>query len=370
MDTVDGTPNANDVNDHDCFVVNDGSGWDWYNKYLLMKVTQKDLTNVSQPDVVTNYTYGGVAIPGGVAGGTAAWHHDDDMLAPGSTQSWAQWRGYTQVKAVTGTGGANSETGKQTTTTTTYYRGMDGDKTAAGTPRTVNLQDSQTTTADSNALAGQVREVQNFDGATAPNDTPTTYGSTELSGTLTTYGFSAVTVNGSTGNSFQPHNAVMIRPTSTVTRTTRFSGGTPTFKWRTHTVNDAYYPAGPTNALLPTGGLLQYEHDTGDPITGAGDVCKAYTYSTNPGAKWLIDFPQWVESRTGGCTGTTVGGTSYLYDGVAAGAVNNGNPTAVSVYRTASTGTGLNRTNYSYDTFGRVTGKRSPQGVADGGGRA
>ena len=349
--------NGNDLNDHDCFPVNDGSGWDWYNKYLVTTVTQRDTTDAGAPDIVTSYQFKGATA--GAHGGYAAWHHDDDVLAPGGVQGWADWRGYTQVTATTG--GANSDTGTQTKTVTTYYRGMDGDKLVSGA-RSVMLPDSQGSTHDANALAGQVREVQNYDGLT------------ELSGTLTTYLFQTTTVNGPKGNSFLEHDAVMVRPTSTVTRTTRISGGTPSFKWRTHTINDAYFPAADSAGnILPTGGLVQLEHDTGDSITGAGEACKVYTYQTNTApTKWLIDFPQSVETRTGGCTGTVgvdytvVALTDYAYDSFGVGGGNtDGNANAVRVSRLNTTD--YNRTNYSFDSYGRVTAQRSPQGYADGG---
>ena len=349
INTIDGKTHTVDQNTRDCFPVNDGTGYDWYNKYLVTQLVSRDLTDSASPDVTTTYTYTGSVLTGSAGGGTAAWHHDDDLVTPLGSQSWTDWRGYNTVTAVTGAGtGGQSESGKATTTKTTYYRGMNGDKQSGAAARTVSVTDSKGTTPDTNALAGMVREVRNLDGTT------------ELGGTLTTYGFSLTTVTGPTGNSYLRHDAVMVRPTVVTTRTSRLSAGVWTSDWRENTISYAYYGSG------ATAGLVQYAHDLGDSISGRGDACQSYVYQTNT-TKWLIDFPQVEQTRTGGCTGTTVAGKEYGYDtfGVGGGDTT-GNATAVRAYRNSTTD--VNQTNYSFDSYGRETGMRNPNGVASSGG--
>lgn len=148
-------PSSEDANTYRCYP----SYWtppgqtspqlDWFNKFLVNSVTTEDPTGGGLP-VQTSYAYVG----------DPAWHFDDDPLTQAKYRTWNQWRGYGQVETRTGT-----SPGKITLSRQTYFRGMDGDKTSAGT-RSVTLNDraSDDPQKDSDWLAGQVYETESFNG--------------------------------------------------------------------------------------------------------------------------------------------------------------------------------------------------------------
>ena len=108
-----------------------------------MAVSETDLTGGS-PRVANTYSYVG----------NPAWHFDDDDgLVPLSRKSWSQWRGYGDVQVFHG------DPGEQSETETLYFRGMDGDKLAAGGTKSVTVIASDGVVwADTDALAGSAHE--------------------------------------------------------------------------------------------------------------------------------------------------------------------------------------------------------------------
>lgn len=103
--------------------------FEWFNKYVVDKVIEKDRV-ARQPDVVTSYTYEG--------GG--AWAKDTDEFSKPELRTYSQWRGYASVvvkkgnPAQTGT----PDSSEQSQTRTRYFRGMSGD---AGRPQ-ITVKDS------------------------------------------------------------------------------------------------------------------------------------------------------------------------------------------------------------------------------------
>ncbi|BCB89797.1 hypothetical protein Psuf_071100 [Phytohabitans suffuscus] len=91
-------------------------GFDWFHKYVVTKVVDKDLTGGS-PDEETSYAYSS-------EGSTdrSLWHHDYAETSQLQYRSWSIWRGYTTVTTTKGAAG-----GTQTVSKTLYHRGMDGD---------------------------------------------------------------------------------------------------------------------------------------------------------------------------------------------------------------------------------------------------
>ncbi|MCE7079203.1 polymorphic toxin-type HINT domain-containing protein [Streptomyces sp. ST2-7A] len=86
----------------------------WFNKYVVTAVTATDRTGGS-PDQVTRYDYRG----------GAAWHYDESGLLPEEEKTWSQWRGYGEVRQLTGAQG----TGGMVSRTDSYFlRGMHGDR--------------------------------------------------------------------------------------------------------------------------------------------------------------------------------------------------------------------------------------------------
>ncbi len=112
---------------------------DWFLKYLVSEVTQTDQTGSGSPALEWRYSYMG----------GAAWHFDDNPMVKASDRTWDQFRGFAQVKTLTGAPG--DPVGEDIVT---YLQGMDGDNNGVGGTRTVTVQG----VTDSNWLAGQVIE--------------------------------------------------------------------------------------------------------------------------------------------------------------------------------------------------------------------
>lgn len=122
---------------------------DWFHKYVVADVAEKDLTTTVEPQV-TEMKY--LDAP--------AWHHDEeDGLIPAERKSWSQWRGYGRVQTIKGRAGSEREQ-----TESLFFRGMDGDKKAAGGVKDVKVVDSNGVALDdSNELAGAERERITYD---------------------------------------------------------------------------------------------------------------------------------------------------------------------------------------------------------------
>jgi hypothetical protein len=126
---------------------------DWFHKYVVVAVSETDLTGGS-PRVANTYTYVG----------NPAWHFDDDDgRVPLSRKSWAQWRRYGDVQVYHG------DPGEQSETDTLYFRGMDGDKLAAGGTKSVQVIASDgVVCTDTDALAGSAHEQTVYNGPGGP----------------------------------------------------------------------------------------------------------------------------------------------------------------------------------------------------------
>ncbi|MEN3358654.1 MAG: hypothetical protein V7637_2636 [Mycobacteriales bacterium] len=163
--SVPTTPQANTTR---CFPVleqqpDNSIKTEYFNRYPVASVTQADLTG-GGPDVVTSYEY-----PRG-----PAWRHtDDDGITRDKLRTWSDYRGYDQVNARVG----DPNSGQQTLTETTYFRGMHGDLNGSGGTRTVTLPaidgngDGDTADAadapaatDENAYTGRPRQTTVYNG--------------------------------------------------------------------------------------------------------------------------------------------------------------------------------------------------------------
>lgn len=306
-----------DTNTQDCYPVYwtpDGQpgGWGVFNKWILTQVKVVDDTTDS-PDIVTSYTYSN--------GG--AWHHNDDPVIDGTPlTTWDQWRGYSTVKATTGSGAG------RTSVKTRYYRGMHGDKLTTGGTKTVNVVDADgTSTVDKDILAGKVREVQSYDTANV-----------EMTGSVTGY----TSYNIKSGGTEWP-DSEMVRPTTVKSRELYYtSSGTST---RTRLVTTAYHT---------TYGVPATVTDSGDLAVTTDATCVDISYGVNTSA-WIIDKPWDVKTFDGICGSTLVGRTVTYYDGAnttPGTAPTKGNVTRVVSYIDASNTT---ETQMSYDNHGRVT---------------
>ncbi|MDH6125525.1 polymorphic toxin-type HINT domain-containing protein [Kitasatospora sp. GP82] len=130
---------------------------DWFHKYLVSSLSEQDA--VTGPSLVksTDYSYGG----------GAAWHRNDSELTEDNTRTWDEFRGYQTV--TTTTGSAYPGEAPKTQQVSTYLRGMDGDRKADGSTRSVSvsftpyLGATPVTRTDDNWLAGAVLGRQTYD---------------------------------------------------------------------------------------------------------------------------------------------------------------------------------------------------------------
>ena len=159
-----------DLNPYDCFASyyapqGGTPGFGVFNKYLVTSSTVRGdsysaFTDGGSPPVTTSYTY---LNPG--------WHYADDPVSPLSTQTWNDFRGFSDVIVTTG---SNVPAGSVIRTHHRFFQGMNGDRCgatrgvcSAGT-KTVVLDTyvpngTNDSVADDNWLRGRVREVRHND---------------------------------------------------------------------------------------------------------------------------------------------------------------------------------------------------------------
>ncbi|MFD9799897.1 polymorphic toxin-type HINT domain-containing protein [Streptomyces sp. NPDC059071] len=123
---------------------------DWFHKHRVDQVRDEDINGTS-PARETNYQYVG----------TPAWAYDDTSeLTNEPARTWSVHRGYAKVRTLVGVA-----PDKRSQTDTLFFRGLDGDRKADGTRRSVKVTDSEGgQVADHPLLAGQVRETLYYDG--------------------------------------------------------------------------------------------------------------------------------------------------------------------------------------------------------------
>jgi RHS repeat-associated protein len=245
---------------------------DWFNKYATTHVTATDPTG-GAPAQQTSYSY---------LGG-AAWHYDDNELVQAKYRSYAQFRGYGDVKTLTGDG----STDPQTLSETTYYRGMSKNNNTT----VVNLTDSAGGThEDVNELSGQALETTDYLGNGGPVD----------HSTISSYWISAATATRNrTG--LNPLTAKVTAAVESYTRQAVTGSGPTT--WRV-TENDTAYDA---NTASATFGLAtaQYTHTV--PAVAAYDQCTTTSYAPANSALNLTGLVAEAESDSVACGGYTAG---------------------------------------------------------------
>ncbi|MEV4754545.1 RHS repeat-associated core domain-containing protein [Micromonospora sp. NPDC049559] len=292
---------------------------DWFHKYVVATVSLVDRVG-GNPTQFTNYDYEG----------GAAWAYDDDPLTPEKYRSWSQWRGYEKVLVRKGD---PKDPGNpiQSATRYQYFRGMNGDRLAAGGTKAVRITDSQGAALDdARQLAGFLREEITYNGV----------GGAEVTGTVNDPWQKGPTA------AQGPYQAYVVNVGATHTRTTR-SSGTPR-KTETYT---AY-----TDEGLPTS--VDDRGDVGDP---GDDRCTRTTYARND-TSWLIDLPSRVETVGVSCSATaafpqdTISDVRTYYDGGALGAAPGaGNATKVEELKAPRGEVGYVTTaQLTYDPYGRV----------------
>ncbi|NIK61141.1 RHS repeat domain-containing protein [Kribbella shirazensis] len=291
---------------------------DWFHKYVVSGITEDDLLTGNFAGR-TSYTYEGAA----------AWAYDNNPLADPKYRSWTDWRGYEKVLVVRGD--KTQEPGSsQSATRYQYFRGMNGDRTAAGGSKTVSIKDTNgTVLTDAKQYAGLVREEITYNGVGGP----------EVGGSIHDPWSRRTAVQA-------PYEAHQVEQTRTVSRTALAAGGARTAEVLTK--YDAY------------GNETEVE-DRGDTATAADDRCTTTTYNRNAG-KWLMDLASHVRTVGVACGAApaypadAIEDVRTSYDGGAFDAApQHGNPSRIEQAKsyTGSTPAYLTKTTTTYDAFGR-----------------
>ncbi|MFI6712786.1 hypothetical protein ACIBF7_40550, partial [Nonomuraea sp. NPDC050478] len=297
----------------DCYQVDMGSDpdqgyetWSRFFKQLATKVVERDMV-AGSPDVVHQYEF---------LGGPR-WIDPDQFAEPGQAPDKSEWRGYGQVRTITGSG---SDPAGYTVDTRTFL---------GGTGQSVTDFDGNTIT-DAPLLQGQVLQEQSW---TMTALSPRAY--TEVDSTRYEYTIT------STGTGTGERQIALVLATRERSREKLSNGN-----WRYTDERTAY-----NNDGLPI-----RVNDYGQEGVAADNTCTSTTYARNTDAgQWMTAFPSVVEERAGdSCTsGTLIGKNITLYDAGTNPATNkpsDGNPTEVRAYADATT---ISTGKATFDDYGR-----------------
>ncbi|MFE9776426.1 polymorphic toxin-type HINT domain-containing protein [Streptomyces sp. NPDC005931] len=242
---------AEDTNTRSCYPqywhINgaENAAVDWFHKYRVLGVTVSDPASGNEA-VEHSYSYSG-----------AAWHHSDDPFTPKTERTWSDWRGYQKVTAYTG---AISTT--RLKTLSLYLQGMDGDKKADGTTKSVSVEpllDTDvdfTAVADSDQYKGRLRQQVTYNGGQPISSSFINY-TYRRTGTQTVPDATA-------------HVSQWVRDTVTYTSTHL----TATNGWRTHVATKRY----------DTLGMVTSVDDYGQKGLGGDETCTRTWYARNDAA--------------------------------------------------------------------------------------
>ncbi|GAA2289906.1 RHS repeat-associated core domain-containing protein [Nonomuraea roseoviolacea subsp. roseoviolacea] len=304
----------------DCYDVDQGSdpeqgyeAWTRYYKQLAVKVTERDMV-AGSPDMVTQYEFVG----------SPRWTNPIQFAEPNRAPQSSEWRGYSQVRTVEGSG---TDPSAYSVTTRTFLR---------GTGETVTDFDGGTV-VDKPILQGNVLQEQAWKMTSL---SPRAY--TEIDSTKFEY-----TIQ-NTGNGPGTMDPAYVLRTRERSREKVTGGG-----WRYSDEKTTY------NA----DGLPATVNDYGQDGVATDNSCTSTTYARNADAgQWMVAFPSVVEKRSGdSCTsGTLVGKTVTLYDLGSDPATNkpsDGNPTEVRSYANAST---ISTVKATFDDYGRTLSSTDP----------
>ncbi|WNM36795.1 RHS repeat-associated core domain-containing protein [Streptomyces sp. Li-HN-5-11] len=301
----------------------------WFNKYVVTKVTATDRTG-GAPDQVTTYDY----LDG------AAWHFDDDDgLTKEKFKTWSQWRGYGHVRVRTG--GEGGASGLKTQTDSYFLRGMDGDrkdKDGGNKSVTVALGENEgDPITDESWAAG--------------------------------FEYKTVTYSGSDGKALAKtvsrpwHHETAKKTRTWGTLTADFTGIDSSTAWTS--LDDGAGSKWRTTATKTThdtvAGRVTQVDDLGDTTTASDDRCTRTTYATNT-ADNILNLPQRVETVAKACDTSAdrskdvISDVRTAYDGQSYGAApTKGDVTATATLKSndATTATYL-ESGATFDTYGRV----------------
>ena len=276
---------------------------DWFESYAVSQVLVADNTGGSFTEE-TDYVYNG----------GAAWRYDDNEVVKAAYRAYGQFRGYSSVTTYTGQVAKNP----QTEETTSYYRGMDGDwSLASGSTVSATVTDSKNGVhTDSDALAGDVLETQQYLGSGGPLETDT----------IESYWVSG-SVQTRTRTNLPSLDAQATGLAEVWKSQTDTDGGESGASTVTET--DTAYDATTTDAdfALPT---FSYQHTV--PVNSAYDSCTQTQYAPANTAANLVGLVDYTETDKAACSGFTEGADPW----VPAGSSTLSAPSDVSAAQVAS----------------------------------
>ncbi|MGA5305971.1 RHS repeat-associated core domain-containing protein [Nucisporomicrobium flavum] len=244
-------PAAEDDNDMRCFPVrwrpNGGDGdrqLDWFHKYVVTDVQTTDPIGGSRP-LLYHYDYS-----------SPAWHYTEDPMSSPSERTWSQWRGFAKVSTITG----DPTELTPSKTTTIYLQGMNRDRRADGSKRSVTASGiTAAPIADDDALSGFARESVTYNGVGGP----------EVSGVVSDPWRKQTAER---HYSWVDVSAGYTRTAATHSRVRVTSGAAPTTRHRTVTTTYDDY------------GLPSAVEDQGDEAVTGDETCARTWYARNPAA--------------------------------------------------------------------------------------
>ncbi|MEV6798806.1 RHS repeat-associated core domain-containing protein [Micromonospora rifamycinica] len=297
---------------------------DYFHKYVVTEVQQIDHTGGARP-VRTAYEYPNPT-------NQPLWHFDEDNgLAPANRKTWSQWRGYPTVITYLGEGT------ERTKTETLYFRGMYGDKLAAGGTRTTTVQGRE---------GGPTNDWDHYAGT--PREQVTWLGGQIVSATL---------------NEMWRSDPATATRTGTPIAEARYAG---VKKVRTRTaVGSTMRRTTTTTNYDNTYGVPTSVEDGGDDAKTGDENCVQTEYARNTtGTNWLLTPVKRVHGWAGLCvTAPTqeqqiTSDTRFSFDSLAYGTA----PTAGKITKTESIksfNAGVRAyqvvATAAYDGYGRVT---------------
>ncbi|WP_436992586.1 polymorphic toxin-type HINT domain-containing protein [Streptomyces sp. enrichment culture] len=307
---------------------------EWFNKYVVTKVTEMDLV-AGQPNVETTYTYQG----------SAAWAKNTDEFTKPALRTYDQWRGYADVVtrkgATANTGGADAT--EQSQSRTRYFRGMSGDAGRAKVSVTFTEATGTVTT---------VEDLPPYQGMAAETITYTKAGGAVAAREL------AFPYSKKTASRARPGlPALEAYRTGTVrTDSIQHISGDRTRAAQNHLTYDDTYGL-PTQAYS----LTLSPNDAGTHVAG-DERCTVTTYVHNTAAN-IIGLPDRVRATAGNCaaapnatTGQIISDSRTSYDALAAfgAAPSKGLPYQVDTISGGGT-SWITTARTTYDALGRPT---------------
>ncbi|MFB6719398.1 RHS repeat-associated core domain-containing protein [Kribbella sp. NPDC056345] len=330
--TIDNFPEGKaDTNAQTCFPGwrsnGDSSGFGWWHRYLVSKVTVVDQAG-GAPQQVNEYRYRG----------KPSWHYDDDDVTPTKRKTWSDWRGYGSVDVA-----KLSQAGKPLELTRNlFFQGMDGDRLANGGKKSVDVVDSTGgSVKDVPWLRGKERETQQF--ALDADGNP----SYELGGSLHTY-ISAHTTPIKPGETDADDDAHLVVESESVKRETVVPESGGTRSTRTTKLTTTYDEYGQATEVLDT---------AGDDVR-----CTRTSYARDDATiqDWMLAFPYRIRTYEGTCAApkSLISAKDQYYDGSATvgGPVSKGDVTKTVSAVTASGPNDITKTtttSATFDAYGR-----------------